>query len=128
MLYYPNGTFICTQAVVCTSCAHPARGPPQQHPSKMAANSSSTGSKSSGSGGGKQSGPSAEQVPSPPPRSASVATVTAVVVQPYPVELKPLNVTPNAAELTLASSSPSPGYQSALSPQNAAPQSATGNT
>lgn len=46
-------------------------GPSQQHPSKMAANSSSTGSKSSNSGGGKQSGPSAEQVPSPPPQAAS---------------------------------------------------------
>ncbi|XP_074518046.1 prefoldin subunit 2 [Halichoeres trimaculatus] len=38
------------------------RGPSLQHPSKMAANSSSTGNKSGNSGGGKQSGPSAEQV------------------------------------------------------------------
>ncbi|XP_034470943.1 prefoldin subunit 2 isoform X2 [Hippoglossus hippoglossus] len=50
------------QAITGTACTLPARGPSQQHPSKMAANSSSTGSKSSSGSGGKPSGPSAEQV------------------------------------------------------------------
>lgn len=57
-----------------------ARGPSQQHPSKMAANSSSTGSKSSNSAGGKQSGPTAEQVPSPSSQTRVISTLAAVVV------------------------------------------------
>ncbi|KAL7374492.1 hypothetical protein ABVT39_001810 [Epinephelus coioides] len=51
----------------------------------MAANSSSTGSKSSNTAGGKQSGPSAEQVPSPPPRAALVGTLAAVSGRSCPV-------------------------------------------
>lgn len=86
------GAVVCisVQAITRGSSAHPARGPSQQHPSKMAANSSSTGSKSSNSAGGKQSGPSAEQVSSPLPRPDLVCTVNVAVVRPCQVKLKPL--------------------------------------
>lgn len=54
--------------------AYPVWGPSQQHPSKMAANGSSTVSKSGNSAGGKPSGPSAEQVPQPRPGPHCILT------------------------------------------------------